>query len=181
MRLFSEKSMNLINGWAFKVSLAMAAALCIPVAGAAQEPMDVALMLGAALEEFETPNGPIVEVEAQVSCPGAAPGEQEPCLHAEVDSVIARYAEEVRAPLEVAGSPLPPCRWNQVESGDRMGVRLSAAVGEMQDGSFSVTVAVRCLEDPGRFGRGFVHSVTYPFMYVDGEWSRVGDSLTIVS
>ena len=44
------------------VSLVIGAIVCAPAGGTAQEPIDLALMLGTALEDFETPNGPIIEV-----------------------------------------------------------------------------------------------------------------------
>ena len=164
-----------------KVSMVLAAMVCTSAGNTAREPMDLALMLGTALEEFDTPNGPIIEVAPQVSCPGETPAESEPCSLVEVDSVIAHYAEEVGARLESPDSPLPPCRWNEVEVGDRMGVRLSAAVREQRDGSFRVSVTVRCVRDPENTFRGFLQSNNYPFRYVDGQWRRVGDVITIIT
>lgn len=164
-----------------KVALVIAAIVCVPAGGTAQEPIDLALMLGTALEEFETPNGPIIEVEPQVSCPGETPAESEPCSLAELDSVIVHYAEEVGARLETADAPRPPCRWNEIDAGDRMGVRLSAAVRKQRDGSFRVSVTVRCVRDPEDAFGGFLQSNIYPFEYVDGEWRRVGDVITIIT
>ena len=168
-------------GVSLKVSLVIASIVCAPSGGTAQEPIDLALMLGTALKEFETPNGPIIEVEPHVSCPGETPAEPEPCSFAEVDSVIAHYAEEVGARMEAADSPLPLCRWSEVDAGDRMGVRLSAAVREQRDGSFSVSVTVSCLRDPEDAFGGFRQSNIYPFGYVDGEWHRVGDVIIIIT
>lgn len=173
--------MRLTMGVLAKVSLVIAPIVCAPAGGRAQNPIDLALMLGTALEEFETPNGPIIEVEPQVSCPGETPAESEPCSFAEVDSVIAHYAEEVGARMETADSPRPPCRWNEVDAGDRKGARLSVAVREQQDGSFRVSVTVRCVGDPEDAFGGFLQSNIYPFEYMDGEWRRVGDAKTIVT
>jgi hypothetical protein len=168
-------------GFLLRVSLIIAAIVFAPAGGTAQEPIDLALMLGTALKEFETSNGPIIEVEPQVSCPGETPVEPEPCSLAEVDSVIAHHAEVVGARMEAADSPLPLCRWSEVDAGDRMGVRLSAAVREQRDGSLSVSVTVGCVRDPEDAFGGFLQSNIYPFGYVDGEWRRVGDVITIIT
>jgi hypothetical protein len=98
-----------------------------------------------------------------------------------VDSVIAHCAEEVGAQMETADTPLPPCRWNAGDVGDRSGVRMSAAVQEREDGSFRIALTVRCERDAGHYLGGFLQSIIYPFQYVDGEWRRVGDAVTIIT
>jgi len=174
--------MRLTRGVSTKVSLVIAAIVCAPAGATAQEPIDLASMLGTALAEFETPNGPIIAVQPEVSCPGETPAESEPCSLAAVDSVIAHYAEEVGAQMETADAPLPPCRWNAGDAGDRSGVRMSAAVQERADGSFRIALTVRCERDAGHYlGGFFLQSNIYPFQHVDGEWRRVGDVLTIIT
>jgi len=181
MHPFEEEHMRTITGTTARLTLFVAALFSAPGMGAAQEPVDIATMVVTSLTEFETTNGPIVEVQAQALCRDAGATEEEPCLHPEVDAVMERFAQEAGANLGAVGAPLPTCRWNEVATADRAGVRLSATVGHGRDRTLWVTVAVRCAQDPGRIGTEFVHAVRYPFQQVEGEWSRAGEAITIVS
>jgi len=151
-----------------------------PASGSGQQPADMVSMVEAALEEFETPNGPIVEVARYPICPRTAPDRWEPCLDARADSVIVAYAAQVGAALVFSDTPPPPCRWNQVELSHRMGAQLSVRVLGERDGSFWIEARVSCLGDPGPFRLPF-HSVQYPFRPVDGAWRRFGAAITVVS
>lgn len=150
-------------------------------AAGAQQPDAVASMVETALEEFETSNGPIVEVEGRLVCADRRPDERETCPEPRADVVIGEYAERLEAGLVFDEPPLPACRWNEVEVRGRAGVRMSVRLSGDPEEVIWISVIVQCREDPDQFGREFVQALRYPFKMIDGEWQRSGEAVTVIS
>jgi len=147
----------------------------------AQSSDGVVLMVETVLEEFETTNGPIVEVQGRLLCAESQETDAAVCPEPRADSLLAEYAEQVGAEVVLDDSALPACRWYEVEVRDPKGVRMFVHMGGDPEGVTWMTVSVRCAQDPGRAGREFLHAVRYPFELIDGEWQRSGEAITVIS
>lgn len=162
--------------------LAVLAAWIAPIELLGQDPIDRAAMVTTALDEFETPNGPIVAVLGRLHCEAQGADPSVPCPDSEADSVLARFAEEHDATLVPAEAPQPHCQWSDADTSDRNGLVLLVRMHEPadRDGKLWVDVETRCRSSWEPFPQ-FVHIKRYPFELVDGEWKRHGEVIVIIT
>lgn len=148
----------------------------------AQEERAVVSMVETALAEFETPNGPIVELESRLRCSEVGHEERGFCPEPFAETALAEYASGVGARLVSEPSGLPACRWNERESDEAKGLQKSLLMHRDAEGTIWISVTVRCERDPGHYmGSRFMQSARYPFRLVDGAWARSGEAITIIT
>jgi hypothetical protein len=162
---------------------AIVVSVCAAPAGtSAQGAIDRGAAVAVALGEFRTPNGPIVEVVGGLGCRPRAPAAAMGCSDPQSDSVLVRFARDHGAALVDGHAPDPVCRWDESAVQGRKGLRLSVHVLESAagDGAMRINVETRCTR-PTSFRQLFLHSVSYPFHRVGGDWKGRGNAITVIS
>lgn len=148
----------------------------------AQETQAVKAMVGTALAEFETPNGPVVQLESRLRCSEAEREGRGYCPEPYAETLLADHASEVGATLVSEPTALPPCRWNEGETGQAKGLRMSLLMHRDLEGLVWISVSVSCERDSGHYmGSLFFQEARFPFRLVDGVWKRSGEPITIIT
>ena len=125
--------------------------------------LDTAAIVTAAIAAFETPNGPIIEVVAQMRC-------RPDCAQGAGQAALESYARGIGADLVAADQPLPPCRWNsQVTEGTPKGLRLTVSA-PVADTAVSIAVSAACASVRSGRREGFRQGATFQAEFVNGAW-----------
>jgi hypothetical protein len=142
-------------------------------AAAQTVPVDTAGLLAAALEAYQTPNGPVVEIAATLRCrePGApdGPGREYRCSTPAVDSMIQAYARRHQLMVAPEGAPIPQCRWSPAAV-DRKGLLVELQAPQTYEKTLAVGLSVTCVGYSRSPERPFFEIVFWEVIYGEGRW-----------
>lgn len=148
----------------------------------AQDEQEVVSMVETALAEFETPNGPIVQLESHFRCSGVERAEGGYCPVPYAETLLTEYASEQGLVLVAPPSASPGCISNREEAQQDKGFRMTLGMQRDPDGVVWARIRLTCWTDAGAGGGGLLlQAYGYPFRLVDGAWKRSGEveSITI--
>jgi hypothetical protein len=151
----------------------------IPVPPPAQ--VDTAAMVALVLEAFpvlidpETTNGPVVEVQKDLTCYGHPECRQ----HPESTELLFAYAAEHGLRFVDEQLEMVPCTWNREAHPEGRGRRLAVRPPRYHPKyGWSMTITTHCVV---REGRGFAFGMAYRFEYTDGEWRMTGRPMMFIT
>ena len=134
---------------------------------------DTAAIVAAALNDFASPNRPIVAVSTRLSCAPQIVARCSGPLYV-LESTAARSAIESFASrrgvrLITSYPDLVPCAWGP-STADEKGVALSVFVPHVRDNQVRVGVSISCTGNSRSPNEGFAEGITYHMEFVDRKW-----------
>jgi hypothetical protein len=153
-------------------------------AAAQTVPVDTAGLLVAALEAYQTPNGPIIEIAATLRCrePSArdGPGREYRCSTPAVDSMIQAYARRHHLRVASEGAPIPQCRWSPAAV-ERKGLLVELQAPQTYEKTLVVGLSVTCIGYSRSPERQFFEIVFWEVIYGEGRWKLGAILFTLVT